>query len=76
MALTGEITLLGNVLPIGGLKEKVLAAKRSHIKTVIIPYENKKDIIEIPKHLVKGLTFVYAKTLDDVTKHALIKRKK
>ncbi|MFC1647690.1 endopeptidase La [Patescibacteria group bacterium] len=66
VAMTGEITLQGRILPIGGLKEKVLAARRSGIKTIIIPHDNKKDLKDIPKHLIKGIKFVYAKSLDDV----------
>lgn len=73
VAMTGEITLQGKILPIGGLKEKVLAAKRSGISTIIIPEANKKDVKDIPKHLVEGITFKYAKTLDDAVKVALIK---
>ncbi len=66
VAMTGEITLQGRILPIGGLKEKVLAARRNGIKTIIIPIDNKKDLKEIPKHLIKGIKFIYAKSLDDV----------
>ncbi|MBN1494874.1 endopeptidase La [Candidatus Peregrinibacteria bacterium] len=75
VAMTGEVTLTGHVLPIGGLKEKVLAAKRSGIKTIIIPSENKKDLKDIEAHLVKGIKFIFAKTLDDVVKNALHKSK-
>jgi ATP-dependent Lon protease len=75
VAMTGEITLQGRILPIGGLKEKVLAAKRSGISTIIIPEENKKNVKEIPKHLVKGINFVYAKSLDNIVDAALIKNK-
>lgn len=71
VAMTGEVTLQGRILPIGGLKEKVLAARRSGIKTIIIPQDNKKDLKDIPKHLIKGINFVYAKTLDDAVKVAL-----
>ena len=67
--MTGEITLQGRILPIG---EKVLAAKRSGISTIIIPHDNKKDIKDIPKHLIEGINFIYAKTLDDAVKTALI----
>ena len=69
--MTGEVTLRGRVLPIGGLKEKILAAKRAHITTVILPKRNKKDLDEIPKHLLKGLQFVFAETMDDVIKAGL-----
>jgi ATP-dependent Lon protease len=71
VAMTGEVTLRGRVLPIGGLKEKILAAKRAHITTVILPKRNKKDLDEIPKHLLKGLQFVFAETMDDVIKAGL-----
>ncbi len=71
VAMTGEVTLQGRILPIGGLKEKVLAARRSGINTIIIPHDNKKDIKDIPSHLIKGINFVYAKTLDDAVKTAL-----
>lgn len=71
MAMTGEITLRGRVLPIGGLKEKILAAKRAKLKTVILPKRNKKDLDEIPKHIPKGIQLVFAETMDDVMKVAL-----
>ncbi len=71
VAMTGEITLQGRILPIGGLKEKVLAAKRSGIKTIIIPKENEKDLKDIPKHLVKGIEFIFAKSLDNAANVAL-----
>jgi ATP-dependent Lon protease len=72
-AMTGEITLRGRVLPIGGLKEKTLAAKRMGIKTVIIPKRNKKDLEDIPKYIKKDMEFVLAETMDDVLKVALKK---
>jgi ATP-dependent Lon protease len=71
LAMTGEITLRGRVLPIGGLKEKILAAKRAKLSTVILPKRNKKDLEEIPKHLLKGIQLVFADTVDDVMKTAL-----
>lgn len=71
LAMTGEITLRGRVLPIGGLKEKLLAAKRAKLTTVILPKRNKKDLDEIPKHILKGLHLVFADTMDDVMKVAL-----
>lgn len=76
VAMTGEITLQGRILPIGGLKEKVLASKRSGISTIIIPEENKKNVKDIPKHLVKNINFIYAKSLDDIVEKALEKDKK
>jgi ATP-dependent Lon protease len=72
VAMTGEITLTGKVLPIGGLKEKALAAMRMNIKTVIIPWKNKKDLEEIPEEFRKKLNFVAVKTLDEVLDIALI----
>lgn len=72
IAMTGEITLRGRVTEIGGLKEKVIAAHRSKIKSVIIPYDNKKDMVDIPDKVKKDLTFIYAKHIDDVVKAALI----
>jgi ATP-dependent Lon protease len=71
MAMTGEITLRGRVLPIGGLKEKILAAKRAKLTTVILPKRNKKDLDEIPKHILKDIRLVFADTMDDVMKMAL-----
>ena len=71
VAMTGEVTLRGNVLPIGGLKEKILAAKRAKLTTVILPRRNKKDLEEIPKHLLKGIQLSFADTMDDVMKIAL-----
>ena len=72
VAMTGEITLRGNVLPIGGLKEKVLAAHRGGIKTVLIPEENKKDINDIPSTILKGVELVLVAHMDDVLKRALV----
>ena len=71
IAMTGEITLRGRILPIGGLKEKVLAAKRAHIQSIILPKRNKKDLDDIPKHLLKGLQFILVDTMTDVLNHAL-----
>jgi len=73
VAMTGEITLRGKILPIGGLKEKMLAAIRAGITTVIIPVENKKDLEDIPKHILKKVTIVTARVIDDVLKVALEK---
>ncbi|MBT5827683.1 MAG: endopeptidase La [Alphaproteobacteria bacterium] len=73
VAMTGEITLRGRVLPIGGLKEKLLAALRSGIKKVIIPEKNKKDLTEISKDIKSGLEIYFASNLDDVIKIALVK---
>lgn len=72
VAMTGEITLRGRVLPIGGLKEKTLAAYRAGIRTIIIPKENMKDLEEIPPHVISRFRVVTAETLDDVLKVALV----
>jgi len=71
VAMTGEITLRGEVLPIGGLKEKLLAAHRGGISTVLIPQENEKDLVEIPKNIKDKLTIVPVKWIDEVLAHAL-----
>lgn len=71
VAMTGEITLRGRVLPIGGLKEKVLAAHRSGIRTVILPAENARDIDEIPDNIKQEMTFVTVDHMDEVLVVAL-----
>ena len=73
VAMTGEITLRGLVLPIGGLKEKLLAAHRAGIKKVLIPVENKKDLIEVPKTILKSMEIITVKNVDEVLKVALTK---
>ncbi len=72
IAMTGEITLRGRVLPIGGLKEKLLAALRGGLATVLIPKENEKDLAEIPDNVKKGLTIVPVNSVDELLKHALV----
>jgi ATP-dependent Lon protease len=72
IAMTGEITLRGRVLPIGGLKEKLLAALRGGLKTVLIPKDNEKDLAEIPDNVKKGLTIIPVTTADELLKHALV----
>jgi ATP-dependent Lon protease len=76
IAMTGEITLRGIVLPIGGLKEKLLAAHRAGIKKVLIPHENKKDLVEIPEVIKKNIDIICVKNVDEVLKHALTKELK
>ncbi len=71
VGMTGEITLRGKVLPIGGLKEKVLAARRAGLDTVILPYRNEKDLDEVPDNVREKMTFIYAETVDDVLNAAL-----
>lgn len=73
VAMTGEVTLRGNALPIGGLREKSLAALRSGIKTIIVPHENKKDVDELPKEVKEAVKIVYMTTVDDALKVALVK---
>ena len=70
VAMTGEITLRGRVLPIGGLKEKVLAAKMAHLKKVLVPDKNRRDISELSKEITGGLEIVYVKTMEDVLREA------
>ena len=76
IAMTGEVTLRGHVLPIGGLKEKLLAAHRSGISKVIIPEDNKKDLVEIPKKILDDIEIKTVKTVDEVLKIALTKELK
>merc|ERR1711965_562628 len=71
VAMTGEITLRGLVLPIGGLKEKLLAAHRAGIKKVLIPMENKKDLVEVPKTILNSMEIITVKNVDEVLKVAL-----
>ena len=66
IAMTGEMTLRGRVLPVGGIKEKILAAKRAGVTTILLSEENRKDIEDIKEIYVKGLTFHYVKTIQDV----------
>ncbi|MBC8035712.1 MAG: endopeptidase La, partial [Rhizobiales bacterium] len=73
VAMTGEITLRGRILPIGGLKEKLLAALRAGIKKVMIPEENAKDLAEIPDNVKSGMEIVPVARMDDVLKHALVR---
>tara|TARA_B110000503_G_scaffold141944_1_gene237113 strand:+ start:206 stop:2644 length:2439 start_codon:yes stop_codon:yes gene_type:complete len=75
LAMTGEITLRGRVLPVGGIKEKILAAKRAGIKEIILSESNEKDILEIDKSYLKGLKFIYVKEMKEVIDHALLKTK-
>jgi ATP-dependent Lon protease len=73
LGMTGEITLRGQVLPVGGVKEKVLAAHRSGFKTVILPKRNKLDLDDVPEEVKKAMKFIYAESVDDVINSALEK---
>ena len=75
MAMTGEISLTGKVLPVGGIKEKILAAKRAKIKEIILCEKNKKDVDEINQDYLKGLTFHYVSKMEEVLEIALTKTK-
>jgi ATP-dependent Lon protease len=72
VAMTGEITLRGRVLPIGGLREKVLAAHRAGLKTVLLPKRNKKDMVELPSRVKRDLKFVFVDRMEEVLPVALL----
>ncbi len=72
VAMTGEITLRGNVLPVGGVKEKILAARRAGVKALILPLANKKDLIDIPRKIKKEMQFIFVEEINEVFKHALV----
>ncbi len=76
VAMTGEITLRGNILPIGGVKEKVLAAQRAGVKKIILPAANKKDLIDIPKKAKKDIEFIFVEEIKEVFDQALVKDRK
>ena len=69
--MTGEITLRGNVLPVGGIKEKVLAARRARVTTIVLPQQNRRDLEEIPKELLKELNMVFVESVQQVLRTAL-----
>ena len=73
IAMTGEVTIRGRVLPIGGLKEKLLAAKRAKINTVIVPMQNRRNVEELEANVTEGLEVIYASEMDDVLKHIFVK---
>lgn len=70
LAMTGEITLRGHILPVGGIKEKVLAAQRAGVKKVVLPLANKKDLIDLPKRVIKDIEFIFVENVDEVFTHA------
>jgi ATP-dependent Lon protease len=72
LAMTGEITLRGQVLPVGGIKEKVLAAKRAGLREIIMCSQNEKDVLEINSEFIKGITFHYVKNMQQVLELALV----
>ena len=71
LAMTGEITLRGDVLPVGGIKEKVLAALRAGVTEILLPAENERDLVDLPPSARKNMEFVFASTVDDVLKAAI-----
>jgi len=75
IAFSGEITLSGRILPVGGIKEKVIAAKRAGIETIVLPKDNKNDLQEIPKHVRKGLSFLFASKIDQILNRIFQKKK-
>lgn len=75
IAMTGEITLRGKILPVGGIKEKILAAKRAKIYTIVLPKDNRKDVEEIPEKYLAGIDFVYVDYISEVLQYALLKEK-
>lgn len=75
MAMTGEITLRGKILPVGGIKEKILAAKRANIREIILSEDNRKDVEDINEIYIKGLKFTYVNTIMEVIEHTLLKQK-
>ena len=72
--MTGEITLRGRVLPVGGLKEKILAAKTAGIKKVLVPAQNEKDIDEISREIKSGLEIIFVEHMQEVLEHALVEK--
>src|SRR5205823_14299116 len=74
VAMTGEITLRGNVLPVGGVKEKVLAARRARVTKIILPTQNRRDLDEVPKELCKDIRFVFVENMRQVFREALKER--
>ncbi len=76
LAMTGEVTLRGRVLPIGGLKEKMLAAKMAGIHNILVPVENEKDVMEIPKEIKQDMNITYVSTMEEVIKNAFLKKRR
>jgi ATP-dependent Lon protease len=74
IAMTGEITLRGNVLPVGGVKEKVLAARRARVKTIILPEPNKRDLEDLPQEVLEDLNFIFVENVRQVFREALMEK--
>jgi len=74
VAMTGEITLRGNILPVGGVKEKVLAAQRAGVKKMVLPLANKKDLIDLPRKVIRDMEFIFIEEINEIFKHALVKK--
>ncbi|MBL7083511.1 MAG: endopeptidase La [Candidatus Aminicenantes bacterium] len=74
VAMTGEITLTGNILPVGGVKEKVLAAQRAGVKKMVLPLANKKDLIDLPRKVIRDMQFIFIEEVNEIFKHALVKK--
>jgi len=74
VAMTGEITLRGNILPVGGVKEKVLAAQRAGVKKMVLPLANKKDLIDLPRKVIRDMQFIFIEEINEIFKHALVKK--
>ena len=72
VAMTGEITLRGRILPVGGVKEKILAAHRAGVKKILLPVENRRDLEEIPANVKRDLKFIFVEHMDQVLKEALV----
>ena len=75
VAMTGEITLRGNVLPVGGVKEKLLAARRAKLKKVILPEPNRRDLEDLPQEVLDDLTFIFVENVRQVFDEALLERR-
>jgi ATP-dependent Lon protease len=76
LAMTGEISLRGRVMPVGGLKEKILAAKTLGVKTVLVPEENKRDVEEIDHEITDGVEIIYVQKMEEVIRHAFLSKEK
>ena len=73
LAMTGEVTLRGRVMPIGGLKEKLLAAKMAHLKTVLVPAENRADVQELSEEITDGMQIIFVEKMEQVLKEAILR---